>query len=517
MRLETHNPTDVTKEVKVYSVTEISNHIKALLGKSYPYVKIRGEISSIFQKNGHTYINLKDASSMIKVVTFAYQNIRLSAEIKDGVEVICTGALTSYGASSCYQLHASAIEISGEGELLAILERRKKEYEIKGYFSQDRKKALPLFPRIIGIITSIQGAVIRDIVNTLSQRIPTILFIFDVSVQGQFAALEVCNALQKFQSLPKYADLELNDFISKTSEEVAEMNFHDLPQPDILIIARGGGSVSELWTFNEEAIIEEIYRCTIPIISGIGHETDNTLSDYVADRREHTPTAAAVAAVKTIDSLQYARTTQDVVYTFEKKLEEARGKLQEANSILERKYKTLERNIEKFSDGVYFDLKKVVDDINYQLNSSRLKLESKYERIRSRIDSMYASMCHIIDFQCRSADSAIQQHRNAMLQGCKRTEERLRMHETTITNIWLNAVQNMNLAMVQIKHLLDMHNQKLSKFNYKDTLKRGFAVVRDKDGYAVQAKDAVSVNSMIEIEVSDGYISALVKDNSKSK
>ncbi|WPX97824.1 exodeoxyribonuclease VII large subunit [Candidatus Fokinia crypta] len=530
MKIEACSSRNVSKEVKIYSVTEISRHVKGLLENSYLDIKVRGEISSIDRRKGHIFIELKDSSSasklkdsssvniILKVTIWENnsRNIKLSSEIKEGVEVICIGSLSSVSNSS-YYLKPTSIEISGEGALKAEFEKRKKEYTEKGYFLEERKKKLPPFPRIIGVITSIQGAVIEDIVNTISQRIPTILFIFDVSVQGQTAVAEICNALQKFQSLPKYTDFELNNFIEKTTEETVEMNFQELPQPDVLIIARGGGSVSDLQTFNEEAIIEAIYHCTIPIISGIGHAPDSTLSEHVADKGVHTPTAAAEAAIKSIGDLQHARAMQDVMYVLEKKFDEAKNKLESANRTLNEKYNILERNIEKFSDKVRSKLKEIAIDVGYQLNDNCSRLESKFERISSSIDSMCSDMRKVVGAQYKYDNERIQWHKSAIIQSGRSIEGRLQRYETEVARILADVIKDINSSIVQVEHSLNMHNQKLLKFDYKDILKRGFAVVRTKDGTVIQSRDLALQESMIEIQVSDGYITAIVKDNSKSK
>jgi exodeoxyribonuclease VII large subunit len=256
------------------SVTEISALLKRQVESNFSHVRIRGEISGFKRAaSGHLYLALKDDNAVIDGVMWKGGAGRLAFVPQDGVEVIATGKLTTYPGRSKYQIVIEAMEIAGEGALLALLEKLKAKLSAEGLFDVARRKALPFMPKIIGVVTSPTGAVIRDILHRLANRCPTRVIIWPVLVQGQGAAAQVASAVEGFS------------------------NLQGQDRPDLVIVARGGGSVEDLWTFNEEIVVRAVAACTIPIISAIGHETDTTLCDYAADVRAPTPTAAAEMAV----------------------------------------------------------------------------------------------------------------------------------------------------------------------------------------------------------------------------
>ncbi|ARN84994.1 exodeoxyribonuclease VII large subunit [Candidatus Nucleicultrix amoebiphila] len=258
---------------KIWSVSEISTLLKGLLEESFPYVQIKGEISGAkFHVSGHLYFSIKDANSVLNCVCWRGVASGLRDKIADGLEVICTGSITAYSARSSYQLTVEKIEIAGEGALLKLLQERKEKFLKEGLFDPARKKPLPFLPRSIGVITSKTGAVIRDILHRLSDRFPLPVMLWPVSVQGEGSAEQIAEAIRGFNQLS-----------------------HN--KPDVLIVARGGGSIEDLWSFNEEIVIRAVAESEIPIISAVGHETDTTLIDFVSDRRAPTPTAAAEMAV----------------------------------------------------------------------------------------------------------------------------------------------------------------------------------------------------------------------------
>lgn len=259
-----------------FSVTELSQVLKMTLEETFSNIKVRGEISGFKpHSSGHLYFNLKDSSSVLNTVCWKGTSTALKIKPEDGLEVICTGKISTYPARSNYQFIVSNIEVAGVGALLAMLEQRKKKLEAEGLFDISKKKALPLLPKTIGIVTSPTGAVIRDILHRISDRFPNVhVMVYGVQVQGSTAAEEVAYAINKFNTLPE-----------------------NIPTPDVLIVARGGGSIEDLWAFNEEIVVRATYNSRIPIISAVGHETDTTLIDYAADVRAPTPTAAAEMAV----------------------------------------------------------------------------------------------------------------------------------------------------------------------------------------------------------------------------
>ena len=256
-----------------FTVTEITNIFKNLAQETFCHIKVRGEISGLSKpKSGHIYFTLKDLESVIYAV--CWKTIKLDCSPEDGLEVICSGSITTY--QSKYQLSVDQIEICAPGNIAKILLERKAKLELEGIFSQ--KKTLPFLPKIIGIITSLTGSVINDIINRVKHRFASHLMVWPVSVQGSDAAEDIISAIKGFNKI----------YINR---------------PDILIIARGGGSVEDLWVFNEEKVVRAVAASKIPIISAIGHENDFTLTDYAADLRAPTPTAAIEMALPTLEEL----------------------------------------------------------------------------------------------------------------------------------------------------------------------------------------------------------------------
>jgi exodeoxyribonuclease VII large subunit len=259
------------------SITEISALLKRTVEDTFPFVRLRGELSGVKRAgSGHLYLRLKDENAQIDGVMWRGSAQRLAFFPEDGIEVIATGKLTTYAGRSSYQIVIESMEIAGEGALLALLEKTKARLEAEGLFAAERKRPLPFLPRVIGVVTSPTGAVIRDIIHRLEDRFPSHVLVWPVLVQGEGSAQQVANAVRGFSALAPGGAI---------------------PRPDLVIVARGGGSIEDLWSFNEEIVVRAIAECTIPVISAVGHETDTTLADYAADRRAPTPTAAAEMAV----------------------------------------------------------------------------------------------------------------------------------------------------------------------------------------------------------------------------
>ena len=260
-----------------FSVTEISGAVKRLIEGEFAHIRVRGEIGRVSRpRSGHIYLDLKDDRNVLAGVIWKGVAARLATQPEEGLEVVATGRLTTFGGQSKYQMVIEDIAPAGMGALMAMLEKRKKQLEAEGLFAPERKKPLPYLPEIIGVITSPSGAVIRDILHRLRDRFPRKVLIWPVAVQGANCAPEVARAIEGFNRLTPGGAL---------------------PRPDLLIVARGGGSIEDLWGFNEEIVARAAAASEIPLISAVGHETDTTLIDYVADRRAPTPTAAAELAV----------------------------------------------------------------------------------------------------------------------------------------------------------------------------------------------------------------------------
>lgn len=259
------------------SISEISALLKQTVEERFGYVRLRGELSGVKRAaSGHLYCNLKDDKARLDGVMWRGQVGRLSFMPEDGLEVVVTGKLTIYPGRSNYQIVIERMEVAGEGALLALLEKTRARLAAEGLFAADAKRPLPFLPRTIGVVTSPTGAVIRDILHRLADRFPSHVLVWPVLVQGQGAAEQIAAAVHGFSAMAPGGKV---------------------PRPDVVIVARGGGSIEDLWCFNEEVVVRAIAACTIPVISAVGHETDTTLADHAADCRAPTPTAAAEMAV----------------------------------------------------------------------------------------------------------------------------------------------------------------------------------------------------------------------------
>lgn len=266
-----------------FSVSEISQLLKRHVENEFSKVRVRGEISGLKRAaSGHVYLTLKDEKAVLDAVIWRGTADGLAFVPEDGLEVICTGKLTTYPARSRYQLVITQLEPAGEGALMALLEARRKKLRAEGLFDADRKKPIPYLPEVIGIVTSPTGAVIRDILHRVNDRFPRRILLWPVLVQGEGAAEQIAAAIAGFNAIDPIGPL---------------------PKPDVLIIARGGGSLEDLWAFNEEIVVRAVAAGEIPLISAVGHESDTTLIDFASDLRAPTPTAAAELAVPVLSEL----------------------------------------------------------------------------------------------------------------------------------------------------------------------------------------------------------------------
>ena len=263
-------------DIREFTVSEISFEIKKFVETKFNKVRIRGEIFGAKRADsGHWYLSLKDDNAVISAVCWKGVAAQFPVKPEDGLEIIATGKVTTFAGKSSYQLVIEQMEVAGSGALLKLLEERKKKFSDLGYFDAVNKKPLPFLPKTIGVVTSASGAVIRDIIHRIKDRFPCHILLWATPVQGEGSADKIAKAINGLNSLPHGS----------------------IPRPDVIIVARGGGSLEDLWSFNEEVVIQAVYDSQIPIISAVGHETDTMLIDYVADVRAPTPTGAAEIAV----------------------------------------------------------------------------------------------------------------------------------------------------------------------------------------------------------------------------
>jgi len=259
------------------TVGELAGSLKRVIEGEFGHVRVRGEISGFKRhSSGHCYLSLKDETACIDAVIWRGNAGGLAFRPEDGAEVIATGKMTTYAGRSKYQLVIDRLELAGEGALMALLEKRRKALAAEGLFDESRKRSLPFLPKVIGVVTSPTGAVIRDILHRLEDRCPTHVLLWPVPVQGEGSSAKIAAAIRGFGAISESGPI---------------------PRPDLLIVARGGGSIEDLWAFNEEEVVRAAAESPIPLISAVGHETDTTLIDHASDRRAPTPTAAAEIAV----------------------------------------------------------------------------------------------------------------------------------------------------------------------------------------------------------------------------
>ena len=350
--LAEHSPGD---NAPALSVSQLSAAIKRTVEDGFARVRVRGELSGAKRAaSGHFYAALKDDNALIDMVMWKGPAARLAFRPEDGIEVIATGKLTTYPGRSKYQLVVDSLEVAGEGALMLLFEKLKARLGAEGLFDQARKQDLPRLPRIIGVVTSPTGAVIRDILHRLADRFPTHVIVWPVLVQGDGAAAQVAGAIRGFDAIAPGGPV---------------------PRPDLVIVARGGGSIEDLWAFNEEAVVRAIADCRIPTISAVGHETDTTLADYAADRRAPTPTAAAEMAVPVRAELQ------ELLATWHGRMIGAANRHQ---ALATERLTALARHLPR-RDALYAPQRQRLDDAGDRLGrSQRQRLAMVTERLATR-------------------------------------------------------------------------------------------------------------------------------------
>ncbi len=435
-------------QLKEYTVSEISSHIKSLVETQFGYVRIRGEISGLkIAASGHAYFNLKDENAIIASTCWKNALAKMPAKLDEGLEVIATGKLTTYAGQSRYQLSVEHIEACGEGALMQILAKRKTKLQAEGLFDNSRKKALPFFPKTIGVVTSISGAVIKDIIHRIKDRCPLRVVIWPVSVQGENAADEITSAVNGFNKLSQ-----------------------DL-RPDILIVARGGGSIEDLWCFNEEIVVRSIAASIIPVISAVGHETDFTLSDFAADLRAPTPTAAAEIATPVIADLKY---TLDLHFN-------------RIIKILENKIKYME-NLSSTYNNALSDPKSLIMSVQQKLDDI--------------VFSLYAALPRLVNIKLME----LKQHRIDFLNPIKFIPQKY--EDVTRIKNQLEKVLSGYIDRLETK--ITLYSSLLSSLDYKNVISRGFSIVRAKSGAIIASPLSVSIGEDLYIENREGKIKAEV-------
>jgi exodeoxyribonuclease VII large subunit len=435
-----------------YTVSELAFALKRTVEDAYGLVKLRGEISGFRGRHssGHCYFTLKDEGACIEAVIWRSTFERLKFKPDEGLEVVARGRITTYPDKSKYQIVIDALEPAGIGALLAQLEERKKRLAAEGLFEAARKQALPFLPRIIGVVTSPTGAVIRDILHRLADRFPCHVLVWPVRVQGETCAVEVTAAIAGFNAFDAAGPI---------------------PRPDLIIVARGGGSLEDLWGFNDEAMARAVAASAIPLISAVGHETDWTIIDYVADFRAPTPTAAAERAVPVRADLLISVTQHGlrVATSLRRRIGSERHRFAGLARALPRKANILDLPRQRF-DHASAGLKRALI-ANARVHRNWL------ERASGRLRP------HVV---ARAAQAG---------------RERL---------LRLDRSQARSLAtlLARSRAKLDGQAKLLQSLGYHNVLSRGFALVRGEDGAMLRRAAEVKPGSALDIEFADGHIEA---------
>lgn len=470
----------VKVEEEVFSVTIISDLIKGKLSE-FKDISIKGEISGLkTAPSGHIYFNLKEGNNILNAICWRGIASKLPIKLEDGLEVVVTGDITTYSNKSNYQIIASNIRASGVGALMAMLEERRKKLQSEGYFDQQHKKPIPQFPQSIALITSPTGSVIRDMLHRIEERYGIPVFLYPVPVQGQGSAAKIVRAVQFINS---------EDYLQLCNGQKA----------DVIIIARGGGSVEDLWEFNDEELVKAIFASEIPIISAVGHETDFTLCDYAADKRAPTPTAAA----------EIATPVKADLYNF----------LYNSKIRLNNNIHTKIDNLRNILNGHARGLTSPKQYINHKTQL----LDNYRERLDDRIKASLAhsaSNLALKKSRIISPTQYIEHHQQKLLN----LQEKL--HKNILYNIREKEISlskfkfdttDIQRKIKQMSERLEMYKNLLESYNYKNVLKRGYSLLKDTSGNLIANKSQSISVSEFEVTFYDGKANAVFIEKNNDK
>jgi exodeoxyribonuclease VII large subunit len=482
-----------------FTVSEIAQAVRRTVEDEFGHVRVRGEISGFRgqHSSGHAYFTLKDEGAAIDAVVWKGTWPRLLFKPEEGLEVIATGRLTTFPKSSKYQIVIEQIEPAGAGALMALLEERRKKLTAEGLFAKERKKPLPYLPQVIGVVTSPTGAVIRDILHRLNDRFPLHVIVWPVRVQGDTCAAEVTAAIEGFNRFQPDGPI---------------------PRPDLLIVARGGGSIEDLWGFNEEMVVRAVAASQIPIISAVGHETDTTLIDHASDMRAPTPTAAAEAAVPVRSELiAYVDDLgQRIRNSTRRQVQNDRDRLRAAAASLPRPLDllaTARQRVDLAASHLFSGLRNSVHLKRARLSETAPHLAPRV--LQHRAETLRARLADLS--RRNAAGVGLQVERSRSRFGAivgKITPAAL------VADLRLSRNQLAPLAQrlaPSFKRIVDTGSQRLTaldkllqSFSYKNVLARGFALVTDSDGHIVRSSRQVQPGEVLAIQVAEGEIGATV-------
>lgn len=470
------------------SVTELSTALKRTIETAYDHVRVRGELGRVtIARSGHMYADLKDDKAVLNTIMWKGQVSRLPFRPEEGLEVIATGRLSTYPGRSNYQLIADSLRPAGVGALMALLEERKKKLAAEGLFDEQHKKRLPFLPATVGVVTSPTGAVIRDILHRIRDRFPVRVILWPALVQGDTAAPQITAAIRGFNAMTG-AD-----------------------RPDVLIVGRGGGSIEDLWPFNEEDVVRAAFESEIPLISAVGHETDTTLIDYVSDARAPTPTGAAEIAVPVRSELQLQ--LDDIGQRLKRALVRniRRGKERVEATRLPRPERLLETKRQRF------------DTVGERLPRA---LQTQVERRRARLDAIGAGLVSpkqiVREKQGKletlasrlgaGLSQAAAKKRIAFARSASRLRPEPLVSDTrrarkALTDTARRARPALDRILAAKQQAFASEEKLLETLSYQATLKRGYAIVRDANGKVLRTIGQVADQSEVGLTLADGQIS----------
>jgi exodeoxyribonuclease VII large subunit len=486
-----------------WSVSDLAGALKRTLEDAFGHVRLRGEVSGYRgpHSSGHAYFCLKDQNARIDAVIWKGAFAKLKIRPEEGMEVIATGRITTFPGSSKYQIVVDSLEPAGIGALMALLEERRRKLNAEGLFAQERKRRLPFLPQVIGVVTSPTGAVIRDILHRLEDRFPRRVLVWPVRVQGETSAAEVAAAIRGFNALESGGRV---------------------PRPDVLIVARGGGSIEDLWGFNEEIVVRAAAESAIPLVSAVGHETDWTLIDHAADLRAPTPTGAAELVVPVRVELMAAvndlsrRHVEAALRLVERRRSDLRAtaralpspealfspKRQRLDLAATKLYPALARNARGHEERLL--------KVSRQL--AHVSPVANVARMRARLDAVgprpYNAVCRSIllrEESLKQISRRLVVSRETLLRA-----ERTRLaqgHELT-QRVAERLGPALRGQIARKADRLDAVSKLFDSLNYKSVLKRGFALVRDADGQPLNSADAVLDGQALVLEFADGKADA---------
>ena len=462
--------------IKEYTVSELSNALKKTLEVNFDIVHLRGEISGLtIASSGHVYMSLKDdKNSLIDGIIWKGQAGRISFKLEDGMEVLVVGRVSTYAPRSKYNIIINTIELAGEGALLKLIENRRRLLSEEGLFDEGHKKLLPFLPNTIGIITSDTGAAFKDMIIRIKKRFPVNVILYPVLVQGSEAPQQIADAIDKINMLPN-------------------MN-NNMPLPDLLIVGRGGGSLEDLMAFNEEVVVRAIYNSKIPIISAVGHEVDNSLSDYAADVRAPTPTAAAEIALPdrkvlydnlNITYSKLSSSIRNIISLCIREHEQCR--LPMSHNIIENKV----QNLDIIIDQLYYKIKTFIDSNKNKLNFNKIELYSPAKYCENQLMNLSSEI--------RLLKAA---YKNLVNQKQHSYSEKPKLLNEKFDRL----INNIRMSFIKASGAIET-------LSYNRILERGFALIKNENNQSItRVKDIVKDTNAI-IHLYDGKIKAKLSNN----